>query len=307
MTAVALERNKTYFEQLVGSMPSEVQGFVKGILWPFEQLLEAVAGDPDDLMRGAERCLAVAEQVRTIAASQVSDRANLAQAWSGESATAFQDSMSAVEEAIEELAQGLDGAKQILVDAANAAVDAFNLLLELIAEFILWMLAEFIIAAAAAVVSAGVSVAAWATRTLARVAVTLGRGARIVARCAEVLMKLATKLDDVARLLDKYRKTILALRQAKKAYSPLKQAGWTKEAFNFKIKQFALMFPGKLAINYVSPVNVPGFGGAASDAVVGVVDIADGRKDRNYVMDGTYREDLARHGVTLQHVIDLLN
>jgi WXG100 family type VII secretion target len=307
MTAVALQRNKTYFEQLVGSMPSEVQGFVKGILSPFEELLEMVSGDPDDLIRGAERCMAVAEQVRAIATSQVSDRGTLAQAWSGEAATAFQESMASVEEAIEELAQGLDGAKQILVDAANAAVDAFNLLLELIAEFIIWMLAEFIIAAAASVVSFGASIAAWATRTLARVAVTLGRGARIVAKCAEVLMRLATKLDDVARLLDKYRKMILALRQAKKAYSPLKRAGWTKEALSFKINQFKLMFPAKLAINYVSPVNVPGFAGAASDAVVGVIDVADGKKDRNYVMDGTYREDLAQHGVTVQHLIDLIN
>ena len=307
MTAVALERNKTYFEQLVGSMPGEVQGFVKGILSPFEQLLEMVSGDPDDLIRGAERCVAVGEQVREIAASQTSDRARLAQLWSGETATVFQESLSSVEKAIEELAAGLDGAKLILVDAANAAVDAFNLLLELIAEFILWMLAEFIIAAAASVVSFGASIAAWAARTLARVAATLGRGARIVAKCAEVLMRLATKLDDVARLVKRYRDTILALRKAKKAYSPWKSAAWTREGLAFKVNQFKLMFPAKLAINAVSPVNVPGFIGAASDAVVGVADVSDGRKDRNYVMDGTYRKDMADHGLTLQHVLDIFS
>jgi uncharacterized protein YukE len=307
MTAVALERNKTYFEQLVGSMPSEVQGFVKGILTPFEQLLEMVSGDPDDLIRGAERCVAVAEEVRGISQSQVTDRGRLAMAWSGETATVFQDSLAGVEEAIEELARGLDGAKVVLVDAANAAVEAFNLLLELIAEFILWMLAEFIIAAAASVLSFGASIAAWVARTLARVAGTLGRGARIVARCAELLVRLATKLDDVARLLTRYKNAVLALRKAKKAYQPWKPAAWTREGLAFKVNQFKLMFPGRFLINAASPVNVPGAVGVVSDAVGGVADVSDGRKDRNYVMDGTYRDDLAEHGLTVQHVIDALN
>jgi WXG100 family type VII secretion target len=306
MTATALERNKTYFEQLTASMPGEVQGFVKSILSPFEWLLEQVAGDPDDLMRGAERCMALSEEVRQIAASQLADRRRLAESWTGQTATAFQGSMQSVEEAIEELAQGLAGAKEVLVDAANASVDAFNLLLELIFEFILWFCAELIIALAASVVSFGASLAAWAARTLARLAITLGRGARIVAKCAQVLLRLATKLDDVARLLKKYKDAVMALRQAKKAYKPWKAATYTREGLAFRVKHFATMFPGKIVINTASPINVPGFAGAATDAVVGTLDMRDGKKDRNYVMDGTYSEDVGRYSRTLQDALDAL-
>ena len=55
MSTEALERNKTYFEQFVVGAGT-LQGS-PAVLSPFEQLLELVAGEPDDLMRGAELCL----------------------------------------------------------------------------------------------------------------------------------------------------------------------------------------------------------------------------------------------------------
>ncbi|MET7425121.1 hypothetical protein [Dactylosporangium sp. NPDC005555] len=66
----------------------------------------------------------------------------------------------------EDLADGFDQMAQILVEAANACVEAFNLLCEIIFEFILWYLAELIIAAVAAAVSFGASAVAFAVRAL---------------------------------------------------------------------------------------------------------------------------------------------
>jgi uncharacterized protein YukE len=86
----------------------------------FEQLLEQVAGDPDDLTRGAERCLAASTDVLGIAAQQASDRARLQPpAWGGEAADAFQTGLTNVEESIRQLGDGLAAAKEVLVEAAK--------------------------------------------------------------------------------------------------------------------------------------------------------------------------------------------
>lgn len=304
MSTEALQRNKTYFEQIVSGTPDPFKPLSQAVLWPFEQLLELVAGEPDDLMQAAQLALTTGEAVRQLAGDQIADRARLRGAWDGDAAEKFHASMEAVEEAIEELAKGLDGTKEVLVDAANAAVDAFNLLVELILEFLLWFLTEVIIAAVAAVLSAGVTLAATVVRVLARLATTVGRMVKIVARFAEILTKLVTKLEKVAELLTRYRKVVMELRKAKKAYKAWNKSGYTKEALQFKLQRTAILFPGRFAINHVSPVNVPGIGGALLDTGVGMYDVSDGHKDRNYLVDGTYKEDLGPYTKGVQNVFD---
>lgn len=304
MSTEALQRNKTYFEQIVSGTPDPFKPLSNAVLWPFEQLLELVAGEPDDLMRAAQLCLTTGEAVRQIAGDQIADRARLRGAWSGDAAESFHASMESVEQAIEELAAGLDGTKEVLVEAANAAVDAFNLLVELILEFLLWFLTEVIIAAVAAALSAGVSLAATVVRVLARLATTVGRMVKIVARFAEVLTRLAAKLSKVSARLMKYAEDVMELRKRKKQYKLLSRGGWTAEGRAFQIEKFKTLFPGKFVINQVSPVNIPGFGGALLDTGMGLHDISDGRKDRNYLVDGTYREDLGPYTKGVQNVFD---
>ncbi len=304
MSTEALQRNKTYFEQIVSGTPDPFKPLSQAVLWPFGQLLELVAGEPDDLMRAAQLALTTGEAVRQIAGSQIADRARLRGAWDGDAADKFHASMESVEEAIEALAEGLNGTTEVLVDAANAAVDAFNLLVELILEFLLWFLTEVIIAAVAAALSAGVSLAATVVRVLARLATTIGRMVKIVARFAEILTKLAAKLQKVAQLLTKYRTTVMELRKAKKAYRVWNTSGYSREALMFKLKRTAILFPGKFAINQVSPVNVPGVVGALLDTGVGLNDVSDGRKNRNYLVDGTYAEDLGPYTRGAQNIFD---
>lgn len=304
MSAVALERSKTYFEQFVASVPDPLQGFTRTVLTPFEQLLEQVAGDPDDLMRGAERCLAVSTDVLGIASQQASDRSQLQAGWGGEAAEAFQTGLANVEESIRLLAEGLNAAKEVLVEAANAAVDAFNLLCELIFEFLTAFLIEALIAAAAALLSFGASIAAFVVRWLARLALTLGRGARIVSKLVRILVKLARKLDDVKALLTTYRKRVMELRKLKKQYSLRKPAGRSAEGMAFRAEYAAKVGLPRFAFNQVSPVNLSGKGGAALDTVVGLHDIRDGQKDRNYATDGTYRDDIGPYAKSAQDLID---
>ncbi|WP_246835441.1 hypothetical protein [Micromonospora sp. MH33] len=74
MSTEALQRNKTYFEQIVSGTPDPFKPLSNAVLWPFEQLLELVAGEPDDLMRAAQLALTTGEAVRQIAGDQIADR-----------------------------------------------------------------------------------------------------------------------------------------------------------------------------------------------------------------------------------------
>lgn len=305
MSVVALERSKTYFEQFVGAVPDPLRDFTRAVLTPFEELLELVAGDPDDLMRAAQVFANGVGTVTGIADRQAADRAGLlSPEWAGPAADSFHRAMAGVEESIRELAEAFGAVRDVLVEAANAAVDAFNLLLELIFEFLVAFLIEAIIAAAAAVLSAGASVAAFVVRWVARFAVTLGRGVRIITKLAAVLQRVATKLDDVARLLTAYRRRVMELRQLKKQFKPWTASGRSLAGQAFWKEYATKVILPKMAFNVASPVNLPGKFGAGLDTVMGVHDVSDGTKSRNYVMDGTYKEDLGPYTKGIQNIID---
>lgn len=307
MTAVALERSKTYFEQFVAGVPEPLQGFTRAVLRPFEELLEMVAGDPDDLMRAAQVFLNAGSAVGAIGDQQYRDRQALRPpAWGGPASEAFHGTMTDVEETIRQLAEGLTATKDLLVEAANAAVDAFNLLLELIFEFLAAFLIEAIIAAAAAVLSMGASIAAFIARWLARLGFTIARGARIVMRLVRALIKVARRLDDVVKLLTTYRKRVMELRKLKKQFALWKSEGRSAAGAQCWQEYATKVIAPKMAFNLVSPVNLPGKFGATLDTAVGAHDISDGRKDRNYVRDGTYRDDLGPYTRGAQDLLDTM-
>ncbi|MEV0562955.1 WXG100 family type VII secretion target [Dactylosporangium sp. NPDC050588] len=306
MSAVALERNKTYFEQLVAWCPEPFKGLTQAVLWPFEQLLELVAGEPDDLMAAARQAATTGDQVRDAAEQHRQNVARLKPHWRGPAGDSFGTAMDDFIDAVKDLADGFDQMAQILVEAANASVEAFNLLCEIIFEFILWYLAELIIAAVAAAVSFGASAVAFAVRAIARLAATLGRMWKVIGRFAVILGRLATRIGKVAELLMKYAAKMKKLFAMKRQFSPWKKALYSRAGLNFQVEKFLVSLPGKLAINAASPINIPGLGGTVLDGVVGYNDLQDGKKDRNYVHDGTYKDVTGRYVKPVQDLIDLV-
>lgn len=306
MSAVALERNKTYFEQLVAWCPEPFKGLTQAVLWPFEQLLELVAGEPDDLMEAARQAAFTGDRVRDAAAQHRQNVGLLRPHWRGPAGDAFNGAMGEFADAVEDLADGFEQLAKVLVEAANACVEAFNLLCEIIFEFILWYLAELIIAAVAAAVSFGASAVAFAVRAVARLAATLGRMWRVIGRFATILGRLATRIGKVAELLMKYAAKMKQLFVMKRQFSPWKKALYSRAGLNFQVEKFLWSLPGKLVINGASPVNIPGLGGTVLDGVVGYNDLKDGRKDRNYVHDGTYSDVTGRYARPIQDLIDLV-
>lgn len=308
MSVAELERTKTYFEEFVAWAPDPFKGLARTVTDALAEPLELIAGDPDDLMDAAQECVDIGRALREIADEHGGDVSAVRTSWDDEAGQGFETAMTTFRGNIDELADGFDHLKDILVAAANASAEAFNFILEIIFELILWLVTEWILALAASIISAGASAAAAAVSSIAQLASSLGRISSIIARLATMLTRLAAQLRKVAEFLKTYSRMMRELRKAKKAYSPWKKALYSKEGLAFQANKLKWVMPGKLAINAVSPVGIPGVVGVGLDAGMGIHDLAsDGDKDRNYVMDGTYRDITGRFSRPIQDIIDSTN
>ena len=271
----ALARADTYIEDLIGWMPSQGQGFVRGLLSPLTQVLYEVTGDPDDLMRAAQVWADSSSEVEQIAQAIDDDASAVVTSWEGEAATAFTALMAQVTESIRGLVENVRGTADLLVEAANAAVEAFDLILQLIGEFILWAGTTLILALASSVISFGASVGAWIASTAARVVMVIGRGSAIAARVASFLMRIASVLRRIAALLIRYRNWLRQLKQIKQNVGRLQ----------YMAIKVIRTTPGRLAFNTVSPINLPGVIALGQDVIGGVQDLQDGQVDGDYLLD----------------------
>lgn len=305
MSVAELARTKTYFEEFVAWAPDPFKGLARSVTDVLAQPLELIAGDPDDLIAAADECVAIGAALREIADEHGTDVATVRESWVDTAGAAFETATTDFRENVDELAEGLDHLQEILVAAAEASAEAFNFILEIIVELILWLVTEWILALAASVISAGASAAAAAVSSLAQLATALGRIGSIMTRLATMLTRLAAQLKKVAEFLKTYSRMMRELRKAKKAYAPWKKALYSKEGLTFQATKLKWVMPGKLAINAVSPVGIPGVVGVGLDAGMGIHDLAsDGDKDRNYLVDGTYRDIMGRFARPFQDIID---
>ena len=285
MTTEALQRADTYIEDLINWIPSEGRGFVRGLLNPVVQLLYEVSGDPDDLMRGAQVWNDQVAQVQEIGTEINEDVQLVVANWEGEASDAFQTAMAEIVEAIGNLAEAVKGTSEMLVEAANAAVEAFNLIVQLIAELLIWVGTELILALAASIISLGASVAAWMASTAAKVPIYAGRVGQVVARLAQILTKLAAILRRISSMLKSYATLLMEIRKAKGAFGMFKKARYTRQGVTFLAFRTAVVTPGRLGFNYLSPVDVEGIGGLAQDGYTAYQDLQDGDVDDGILVD----------------------
>lgn len=255
---------QTSIESFLSGLPSEVSGFIQGLLSPFTELLEYVSGDPDDLIRAAQAWATAGETLATIHEEQRRDVTVVTTAWKeGEDLAAFTETMRQVDELFDGLNQAFDGTKDLLVQAADAAVAAFNLLIDLIVELLIWWATDLILAAALTVVSFGASWIAAGVKATAEALAGMARAGRIAAKLAEILTKISEFLKDIKMMCEMYRIAIMELHEMKKGYKLL---NLSKEALAFKSLRAVTLLPGTLTFNAVSPVNLPGLTKVGQDA-----------------------------------------
>jgi uncharacterized protein YukE len=304
MSAAVAERTTTYFDDFVARTPPEVRHVARQIAAALQSVFEHVTGDPDELWAAAERMRADAKKLADLGVAQSKDRAAATDGgWCGGSAEAFDVLMADNDDQVRLLVDSLNQVAEVLTAAHRATADAINLLLELIASFTAAFLKEAVASAALGLLSGGAAVLAFAARWLSRLVTATADGWRIVRRLGAILRQLAGRLREVAARVAELRRQLQVLKEKIKTPG-ISWSEWAK----LKARRDLLIAIPITAVNQLSPVNVPGFAGAGSDAVVGAWDLTnDGKKDRNYLMDGTYKDDIGFGSRLFQDLLDSLN
>jgi hypothetical protein len=225
--------------------------------------LQAVAGEPHQLVAAGQTYVVLGDQVRQLADQQRADRAALAGHWSGDGYDAFSDRMAEVEDQLRQLGDNVGKTREILQAAAQACVEAANAIIEIIVGLLMIWLADLLIDAVLSAFTFGAAMLATIVEFIAEGLAALAEVASVVERTAQILLKLAKLLREIVELLRKVAVVLGRLRELlktmKAAYKAAK--GWDKAGL------FALRAGAKTGvtkgIDAVTDgyVNIPGTGG----------------------------------------------
>lgn len=199
-------------EQWFQSTPGPVQDVLRPVFDPANNLLKAVAGDPDDLIRAGQRYVEVSQQILAIAEQQTTDRGMLSGAWEGLGYDAFTERAKDIEQKLEDIGEVTGRTQEVLEAAAKACVEGANLIIDIVTALIMFAITTLVIKAALAALTFGASMAAWVAEQIAAGAAALARIMQVVAKVATALQKIAAFFKQLAAVLDSVANLLNALR-----------------------------------------------------------------------------------------------
>lgn len=200
-------------EQWFLSAPDPVQQVLRPVFDPTNDLLKAVAGDPQDLVRAGQRYVDLGKQMLTTTEQWRNDWGMLAGAWEGEGYDAFLRRAEDIEDKLRQTSEATGSTQEVLEAAAQACVEGANLIIDVVVTLIAFAVSTFIIKAALAVFTFGASMAAWVAEQVAAGALALARVTQIVARVAQVLQRVAQIFERISSLLQRLADILRAVRQ----------------------------------------------------------------------------------------------
>jgi WXG100 family type VII secretion target len=269
MTAAAYQNE---LESAFGQLPGWLQSPLRPIFDKFDEGLQWVAGDPDDLLRAGQVYVQLGRQIQQLTEQQRQDRAKLAGAWAGDSYEAFTGKMQQIEQQLTTLSQATTKTQEVLQAAAQACVEGANMIIEIVVALIMWLVSTIVVNAALSVLTFGLSLAAevaeavaGALSSLARVLSCIEKVAQVLEKIAQVLKKIAKIIKEIVQLLKDLEGLLKELKDWSKAPKLLKApADWALRkgvngAVNAGVSKGASVVTGGLD----SP---PGKGGAAIHA-----------------------------------------
>jgi uncharacterized protein YukE len=192
------------------SLPGEVQSVFGGWFETVNGWIEAVAGDPDDLVRAGVVYAELGPQVTELGGRMLADAQSLNASWEGVAYQSFLTRVTDLEASMRATGEAIAGTQEILNAAAQAAVDGANLIIDIVVMVIEFALYSLAVAAATAIISLGASLAAWAATQLANAAMALSRILAVVQKVAVILQKVAQVLKTIAAILSRIAKLFMS-------------------------------------------------------------------------------------------------
>ncbi|MEV0130621.1 hypothetical protein AB0H83_19425 [Dactylosporangium sp. NPDC050688] len=188
-------------EQWFSSAPGPVQEVLRPVFDPANDMLKAVAGDPQDLVRAGQRYVEVGREIVAIAERQRTDRQRLAGAWEGDGYRAFTDKAAEIEEKLKTLGEATGKTDEVLKAAAEACVEGANLIIDIIVTLVAFAIGTLIVKLALAALTLGASMLAWVAEQIVAGIVALTRILNVTMQVARVLMQVARIFKQIAEIL----------------------------------------------------------------------------------------------------------
>lgn len=168
-------------------------------------VLEPALGDPEQMRSTADGWEKVAEWLNTIADHEDNRTAATAAIWEGEAAEKFRAEMTEFGNGARAMSGDISNIKGLLETAATIFDTFVEVCVDILQEFVLGLIIEWLAALAASWITAGASTAAASAATGVESAVTAGR--------------LATKVEDLRkklkRVFEQLEKILVSLRNGK--------------------------------------------------------------------------------------------
>jgi uncharacterized protein YukE len=199
-------------EQWFTSTPDLVQQVLRPVFDPANDMLKAVAGDPEDLVRAGQRYVDVSRRVIELAEQQRTDRQRLAGAWEGQGYDAFVQRANQIEEQLKQVADATGKTKDVLEAAAKACVEGANLIIDIIVTLIAFAIGTLIVKLALAALTFGASLLAWVAEQVVAGIVALTRILNVTMQVARVLTQVARIFRQISTILRGVADTLRALK-----------------------------------------------------------------------------------------------
>ncbi|WP_433279630.1 WXG100 family type VII secretion target [Pseudonocardia xinjiangensis] len=175
-------------------------------VWFLREPLDALAGDPQQVIAQARTWSNIAAELRSIAADQT---ATGVPGWSGQAGEAYRDAVHRYTRSVVDVAGQADDVAAVVLGSGAAVGTVRALVRDLIADFLAWAVRQAISALAAATVTAGASTAVAVTA----IALEAYRLARLITEhLARLLDELSDAGDTVGRLVDGMRHAVVEAR-----------------------------------------------------------------------------------------------
>lgn len=188
----------------LGELLSAGVGWLLEHVWFLREPLDALAGDPAQIVAAGKTWAAIGAELTTIAAHREAGAANLI-SWQGPSAAAYQRRTSELSvPAIRAAALAADVFSRQMLAAGALIGTVRTAIRDVIADFVGLLIERAAIAVASSMATAGASVATF-------IATAVGDGAAVARRCIARIVELVRKLGELGVSLGRVRAALTAI------------------------------------------------------------------------------------------------
>lgn len=170
---------------------------------PLQELLDAVAGDADEVLAAAASWTDVVAPGLAGAAGEIGAAAANSTEWIGTAGDAFRDYLGGLDAQVAALAAAADSSGAGLATIGAVVGEVRKFIRDELADLLAWLVVTQAAAAAAALPTLGASEAAWQGNALARALLSSARISEVLTKLSRYAERVTGLAADVARALER--------------------------------------------------------------------------------------------------------